>query len=140
MIYPEENRDNREQKSVKAQNIKRLASLERSKGDVMDEIIRDAQKRDPEHKRQWVVLLDEALHLWDLVDQHLKGVGYVGILDIIHIVEYLYIIGNALYRKNEAVKLKKWVYKMLVDILEGRVVSMTDKWCRGNITSSIRLY
>ncbi len=29
---------------------------------------------------------------------------------------------------------------VLVDILEGRVVSMTDKWCRGNITSSIRLY
>ncbi len=75
---------------MKAQNIRRLASLERSKADVMDEIIRDAQKRDPEHKRQWMVLLDGALHLWDLVDQHLKGVGYVGILDIIHVVEYLY--------------------------------------------------
>ena len=30
LIYPEENRDNREQKSGKARNIRRLASLERS--------------------------------------------------------------------------------------------------------------
>ena len=126
LIYPEENRDNREQKSVKAQNIRRLASLERSKADVMDEIIQDAQTRDSEHQRQWVVLLDGALHLWELVGQHLKGVGYVGILDIIHVVEYLYIAGNALYRKGEAVKVKKWVYKKLVDILEGRVDAVID--------------
>ena len=70
------NRNNREQKSVKAQNIRRLASLERSKADVMDEIIQDAQTRES----QWVVLLDGALHLWELVGQHLKGVGYVGII------------------------------------------------------------
>lgn len=89
---------------MKAQNIRRLASLERKKADVVDEIIRDAQVRDPEYRRQWVVLLDGALHLWKLVEEHLKGIEYVGILDIIHVVEYLWLAGNVLHGKDETKK------------------------------------
>ncbi len=121
LIYPEQNRDNHEQNKVKAQNIRRLASIEREKKVVMEEIIHDAQTRDPEHRRQWVVLLDGALHLWDLVAKCLKSIEYVGILDIIHVVEYLYLAGNALHKTNESQKIREWVYKQLVEILKGRV-------------------
>ncbi len=122
LIYPDKNRNNSEQNKVKAQNIRRLASLERKKADIVDEIIRDAQVRDPEYRRQWVVLLDGALHLWNLVAEHLRGIEYVGILDIIHVIEYLYLAGNALHRKTKSKKkINEWVYKQLVKILEGRV-------------------
>ena len=121
LIYPEKTRDNQEPNKVKAQNIRRLASIERSKADVVDEIIRDAKARDPQHTRTWVVLLDGALHLWDLVSQHLNSIAYVGILDIIHVVGYLYLAGNALHRTNEVKKIDKWVYCQLIKILQGRV-------------------
>lgn len=121
LIYPDKNRNSHEQNKVKAQNIRRLASLERRKADVVDEIIRDAQVRDPEYRRQWVVLLDGALHLWKLVEEYLKGIEYVGILDIIHVVEYLWIAGNVLHGKDETKEINQWVYKHLLAILEGRV-------------------
>ncbi len=57
------------------------------------------------HKnRSWVVVMDGALHLWTLIASVLKGVDYTGILDIIHAVEYLWDVANAL-NKN---KKKKW--------------------------------
>lgn len=121
LIYPEKTRDKPERKKVKAQNIRRLASVERQKADVVEEILRDAQTRDPQYSRTWVVLLDGALHLWDLVSKHLSGIKYIGILDIIHVVEYLYLAANALHRTNEAQKIDKWVYRRLIMILQGRV-------------------
>jgi|GEM_PF-2786584 len=36
-----------------------------------------------------VVLMDGALSLWSMVGRVLKGFEYVGILDIIHIFEYV---------------------------------------------------
>lgn len=121
LLYPVKDRDNKEQNEVKAQNIRHFASLERKKADVMDEIIRDAQARDPEYSRQWVVLLDGALHLWNLVSEHLSGIEYIGILDIIHVVEYLFLAGNVLHGKKKSKKKDQWVYKQLVRILKGHV-------------------
>ena len=48
------------------------------------------------------------------------GIDYVGVLDIIHVVEYLWIAGNALYGEQNP-ETQKWVYKKLLSILEGRV-------------------
>jgi hypothetical protein len=126
LIYPEENRDKHEDNKVKARNIRRLASIERSKADIVDEIIRDAQARDPQHSRTWVVLLDGALHLWDLVSERLSGIEYIGILDIIHVIEYLYLAGNALHRRNEGKKIDKWVYCQLMKILQGHVEQVIE--------------
>ncbi len=122
LIYPEraKKEDTDIIPSAKAQNIRRLASLERSKEEVVTEIVADAQRRDPEHNRQWVVLIDGALHLWTLVATVLRGVNYVGILDIIHVVEYLWKAGNALYGEKST-KGKQWVYDHLLSILKGRV-------------------
>ncbi|MCP4140805.1 MAG: hypothetical protein GY755_11035 [Chloroflexi bacterium] len=46
------------------------------------------------------------------------GADYVGIQDIIHVVEYLWVAGNALYGENQP-ETKKWVYKWLLSILQG---------------------
>jgi hypothetical protein len=102
LIYPErsaekKSKDDEDPSNVHAQNVRRLASLERFKQEVVKQIVDDAQKRDPEHKRPWVVVMDGALHLWTLVARMLKAVDYVGILDIIHVVEYLWKASNALH-------------------------------------------
>lgn len=121
LIYPEEQSHKRgEMWKVKAQNVRRLASLKRSKAEVVAEIIEDAYGRDPDHKRPWVVLMDGALKLWALILEQLSGVAFVGVLDIIHVIEYLWLAGNTLHGENNA-KTTQWVYEQLVAILEGGV-------------------
>ncbi|MCP4055458.1 MAG: ISKra4 family transposase [Mesoflavibacter sp.] len=129
LIYPERAKAKKEahKKSdvivlypPKAQNIRRMASLERTKKEVVEEIMGDAQKRNPDDKKPWVVVMDGALGLWNLVGKMFCGTDYVGIQDIIHVVEYLWIAGNALIGDND-LKTDKWVYKKLLSILQGNV-------------------
>lgn len=125
LVYPEKAREKKQEQEekkqpVKAQNVRRLASLERSKKEVMKEIIADAKARDPKHQRVWVVLMDGALHLWGMIIALLKGIKFVGILDIIHVTEYLWKAANALHGEN-TVEGKRWVYEHLLAILQGRV-------------------
>jgi len=125
LVYPEESRKKKKDKNEKSApvrgcNIRRMASLERTKEAVVREIVNDAQRRNPDQKRQMVVVMDGALHLWSLVELVLKGIEYTGILDIIHVVEYLWKAVNAMNGEKNSDN-KQWVYKHLVYILEGRV-------------------
>ena len=127
LIFPETARKKREQNKeksdfVKSRNIRRMASLVRSRESVMREVVEDAKRRDPEQKRPWVVVMDGALCLWSAIAAILGGMGikWVGVLDIIHVVEYLWKVGNSLYgEKTESCE--KWVYDHLLAILQGRV-------------------
>lgn len=126
LVYPEKTQQAAAQDTEtnstapKAQHIRRLASLEQPKQAVVEEIVRDATARDPKRHRPWVVVMDGALGLWALVASMLKGIEYVGILDIIHVLEYLWTVGNALYG-DETDAAKRWVHKQLLKLLQGRV-------------------
>jgi hypothetical protein len=123
LVYPE-NRQKRKEKQenspVRSKNIRREASLTRSREEVMSDIITDAQRRNRNNKRPWVVVMDGALGLWRAITLLLSGVNWVGILDIIHVVEYLWKAGNALYGEGKP-ETQKWVYNHLLAILQGRV-------------------
>ena len=86
----------------------------------MEEIITDAKNRDPDNQRPLVAVMDGALCLWTLLTSLLAGVNWVGILDIIHVVEYLWKVGNALHGEKTP-EGRKWVYDHLLAILQGRV-------------------
>ncbi len=105
---------------IRAKNPRRIASLKRSKEEVMKEIITDAKKRTLHSNGPLVVVMDGALSLWILLASLLKGMNWVGILDIIHVTEYLWKVGNALYGENTG-EGKKWVHDHLLAILQGRV-------------------
>jgi hypothetical protein len=103
-----------------AHHIRRFASLEQPKSTVVEALVRHATASDPEHQRPWVVVMDGALGLWALVARMLKGIEYVGVLDIIHVVEYLWLVGNALYGEGTEAA-TTWVYDHLLALLQGRV-------------------
>jgi len=132
LVYPEKAKKRREAEkeqgikspAIRAKNPRRIASLERSKEDVMKEIIADAENRSPNNQRPLVAVMDGALCLWTLLSSLLRGRTWVGILDIIHVAEYLWKVGNALYGENTK-EGKKWVYDHLVAILQGRVGRVT---------------
>ena len=132
LVYPEQARAKREADKkqgvespppIRARNPRRIASLQRSKEEVMKEIIRDAKDRTGHSRRPVVAVMDGALCLWTLLSSLLKAIDWVGILDIIHVSEYLWKVGNALYGENTD-EGKKWVYNHLMVILQGRVGSV----------------
>jgi hypothetical protein len=123
LIYPENRQNRKEEKKdtpIRAQNIRREASLTRSREEVMTDIVTDAQRRNGDNKRPWIVVMDGALGLWSAIALVLPGVNWIGILDIIHVVEYLWKAGNVLYGEGKP-ETKKWVYNHLLAILQGRV-------------------
>ncbi len=50
----------------------------------------------------------------------LSGIEWVGIIDIIQVVEYLWKVGNALHC-DKTLKAEKWVYGHLLSILQGQI-------------------
>jgi hypothetical protein len=109
-------------KEPKARNVRRMASLKRNKRAVMKAVRQDAQRRDPQRKRELVILLDGALGLWALVLVMFKGWGKKvwHILDIMHVASYLWIAGTTLYGEGSEMT-RVWVKKQLAQILKGRV-------------------
>jgi len=114
-------REGKKDDSPRAQNVRRLASLARPKQEVLKSIKHDVARRDPERRRPLAVLLDGALGLWALVTQYFKGWENVTfVLDLMHVVGYLWVAANALFREGSE-EGKHWVQQKLTQILRGRV-------------------
>lgn len=127
LVKPEEYRARREEKKneedePKGRNIRRMASVKRAKVDVMTEMKKDVERRDPRQIKPLVILLDGALGLWSLVIHLMmdwKGpVTYI--LDIIHVRDYLWDAANALHEEESAAG-RVWVQEKLEQILKGGV-------------------
>ncbi|MCI5227477.1 MAG: hypothetical protein D3918_12665 [Candidatus Electrothrix sp. AX2] len=50
--------------------------------------------------------MDGALYLWNTIALALGSIHWIGVLDIIHVVEYLWKVGNSLYERMPS--LEKW--------------------------------
>jgi len=91
-------RQGEQDEAPRAQQVRRVASLVRTKQAVMELIKADAERRDPQHRQPLVVLLDGALGLWSLVTKLCKEWKRVPfVLDIMHVVGYLWSAANALF-------------------------------------------
>ena len=114
-------RQGQKDESPHAQQVRRLASLVRTKQAVMACIKADAERRDPQHRKPLVVLLDGALCLWSLATQLFKPWKRVTfVLDIMHVVGYLWSAANALFGEASQAG-RRWVQAKLTEILRGRV-------------------
>ncbi len=99
---------------------KRLwASLALSSEDVMTQIFDEALRRDPNHHKEWVVLVDGDLHQIKLFNTlaHKFNVSLTLVCDIVHVLEYLWKAGHVLYDKDT---LAQWVHDALQRILYGK--------------------
>jgi hypothetical protein len=126
LVHPEAARARRQREHVtdeapRAQQVRRVASLVRTKQAVMELIKADAARRDPLHRQPLVILLDGALGLWRLAPQLFKPWKRVTcVLDIMHVVSYLWAAANALFGEASQAG-KHWVQRKLTEILRGRV-------------------
>jgi hypothetical protein len=105
----------------RAQQVRRVARLVRTKQAVMALIKADAERRDPQHRKPLVVLLDGALGLWSLAPKLFKPWKRVTcVLDIMHVVGYLWSAANALFGEQSKAG-QHWVQQQLTELLRGRV-------------------
>jgi len=123
LVYPDKKEDkNKTGKPVKAQNIRYIASVEKTKKKVMEEIHEEV-KDENFNAKPLVCVMDGALCLWALFKDVFKDIeNKVLILDIIHVLEYIWIIAHIKHKQGSA-KSTKYVYKRLLLILQGKVAS-----------------
>ena len=97
------------------------ASLEREPWEVVAEATLEAERQDPEHAKRWVVLVDGAEPQLDLVEAGAAayGVDVTVILDIIHVIEYVWKAGHVFHREGSP-ELAHWAWTRVRSILEGK--------------------
>jgi hypothetical protein len=116
---PEARRERRARRP-KVRNKRVFASVERDPQLVIDETFADAQARDPEHRRTWVVLLDGNKDQIALAKAAAKkiGVEVTIVVDVMHVLEYLWRAAHALCATDE--EAEAWVQQRLMWLLQGR--------------------
>jgi len=97
------------------------ASLEKTSEQVIYELFEEASRRDPEKQKQWVCLVDGDPNQLERLKKIIKNlaVPVVIILDIIHVIEYLWKAARVFHEEANKAS-EKWVSKRLLEILRGK--------------------
>jgi len=125
----------RKPKRPKPHNKRVWASVHKDSWDVIDEAFTEAKRLDPEREKRWVVLVDGGP---DQLEGVLECIGRAGcqvtvILDIIHVLEYLWGAANALLGEARP-KTQAWVTERLRGLLEGKDISQMAAGMRRSAT------
>jgi hypothetical protein len=107
-------------KRPRPENKRVWASLELSAEGVIDEAFKEATSRDPQHKKRWVALVDgNETQLGDiLVCAEHYGVELTVVVDIIHVLEYVWKAAWALHTEGSK-EAERWVTERFLEILRG---------------------
>lgn len=97
------------------------ASVEKPMEEVIDEMFREASRRDPERKRKWLVLVDGAPYQLKIVKRiarkHQADVTII--LDFVHATEYIWKAAYCFYDVGSDAA-EQWVSEKLLEILNGK--------------------
>lgn len=98
-----------------------VASVVRSAREVVVKLFDEALRRDPEQRRQWVVLVDGHNHQIDCIQAEARerGLDLVILVDFIHVLEYLWKAAWCFFDEGEPAA-EQWVQKHAFTILQGR--------------------
>lgn len=96
------------------------ASIAKAPKDVIDKMFEEALRRDPAGKKRWVALVDGNPTQLRLIKKTARrhGVEPTIILDVIHVLEYLWKAGFALHGEGSP-GTQRWVSERLLEILRG---------------------
>lgn len=117
-----ERQSTEKRKHPKPENRRLWASLHKSKDDMMAEIVEEMNRRDPLHAKQVVCVMDGERALRKRANAIIKKKfpTMVMVLDIIHVLDYLWDAAYAFYDEG-TFEAKDWVKTRLLFILQGRV-------------------
>ncbi len=95
-------------------------SVEHDPADVIAAAFDQAEARDPQHHRTWVVLVDGAEHQLDLIRSQAqrRGVAIHIVIDLIHVLEYIWKAAWCLHAAGDPAA-EDWVAVKALAILAG---------------------
>ena len=105
----------------RAKNKRVWARIEKSAEEVTREVFEEAQHRDPERKRQWIVLVDGDRHQIERVRREAKrhGVEVTLVVDFIHVLEYLWKAAWCFFDEGDK-EAERWVTDRAFAVLQGQ--------------------
>jgi hypothetical protein len=105
----------------RARNKRVWASVEKDAVAVTSEVFEEAGRRDPGHRRQWVVLVDGDAHQIARVHAEAKRrrTKVILVLDFIHVLEYLWDAAWSFFEEGDAAA-EQWVTARAFAVLRGR--------------------
>jgi hypothetical protein len=98
------------------------ATLRRELRAVISDAFDEAEGRDPEHRKRWLVLVDgdRKLTRWVRAEAHRREIEITLVLDFIHALEYLWKAAHAFFDESTP-EIEAWVLERLERMLSGRV-------------------
>ncbi len=103
------------------ENKRVWASLEKTPEEVIEKAFEEAASRDPTHRKKWVALVDgnkPQIRILRRISKE-KGIDLTIIVDIIHVIEYLWDAGRVFYPESGP-ELESWVRVRILEILRGK--------------------
>ena len=97
------------------------AGLKKPAEEIIGSAFQEASRRDPNGEKQWVALVDGENNQLRILQKMAcqQGVDVIIIVDIIHVIEYLWKAGRAFHPKSGP-DLEAWVQHRLYNILQGK--------------------
>jgi hypothetical protein len=115
-------REKKAEKRPRPHDKRVWASVEKDPEAVIREAFNEAECRDRNRKKTWVVLVDGNATQLEIVQRVAResGRAVVIVLDFIHAVEYLWKAGHALFKPGTP-ELEAWVTERMTMLLDGKV-------------------
>jgi hypothetical protein len=97
------------------------ASVVQDAATVVADIFEEAQRRDPDHQRQWVALVDGNNHQIDRIKAEAKTrkVKVAIVVDVVHVLEYLWGAAWCFFDEGDPAA-EQWVHEKALAILQGK--------------------
>ena len=115
------------------------ASLKKPMKTVIETGFAEGLRRDPDHQAEWVVLVDGDPTQIDYIETAAKahGVSVVIIVDIIHVLEYLWKAAKVLFAPEDP-HAAQWVADQIEHLLQGQVSTIMNSLRRSSSLKSLR--
>jgi hypothetical protein len=109
----------------KPQNKRVWASVEKPSLEVIEAMFEEAQRRDPEQKRKWVILVDGQLTQLQEIQrvQKKRGIRAEVVVDFVHVLEYLWKAAYC-FHVEESSEAEAWVKERALKVLMGDAVQV----------------
>jgi hypothetical protein len=112
------------EKTLPAPKAKRrwlTASVLEDAAAVVADVFDEAQRRDPNHERTWVALVDGNNHQIDRITKEAKahGIKVTILIDLVHVLEYLWGAAWSFFQEGDPAA-EAWVHDKALAVLEGK--------------------
>jgi hypothetical protein len=105
----------------KAKNKWLSASVTEDASTIVADMFAEADRRDPEHQRAWIALVDGNNHQIDRIKKEAKALKLkvTILIDVIHVIEYLWSAAWCFFAEGDPAA-ERWVHDKARQILEGK--------------------